>query len=276
MKAIKLLRTFSSVGLLGYGIFAVWLFLILGLLSIVVHQSGCSPAPPFHGTAFVVALDTNRIGAASDKSQLLVRTEETLRKRLRNVGTRPLMERNAEGQLLIKLPQLKTNELASVRRLISKPGLLEFRVVHPESDRLIREGRTALDHEVLKLKRTHGGQTSDTPYLVKKKPELGLTGTYLARSGVESDPITNQPRILLRFDSKGADLFAQITRDNIDRYLAIVLDGELLSAPVIRQAIPSGAAVIDGDFTLREAYELANVLESPLEVPYRLVEEGTF
>ena len=62
----------------------------------------------------------------------------------------------------------------------------------------------------------------------------------------------------------------------MNRQLAIILDGRLLTAPTINGAIPSGSAVTSGDFPIEEAFELANALENPLEVPIRIVEERVF
>ncbi len=77
----------------------------------------------------------------------------------------------------------------------------------------------------------------------------------------------------MTFNAKGAELFGKVTQNNVGRDLAIVLDGELYSAPVIRSAILDGNAVIEGDFTLSEAYSLANVLENPLQAPLKLISE---
>ncbi|MCX8107302.1 MAG: protein translocase subunit SecD, partial [Verrucomicrobiae bacterium] len=100
-----------------------------------------------------------------------------------------------------------------------------------------------------------------------------LTGKHVERSGVFADPVTGAPKISLQFNREGASLFADITRENVGRLLAIVLDGELYSAPRINEPILGGSCEISGDFDLREAYELANVLQNPLEAPVQLEEE---
>ncbi|MEK7707298.1 MAG: protein translocase subunit SecD, partial [Verrucomicrobiota bacterium] len=80
-----------------------------------------------------------------------------------------------------------------------------------------------------------------------------------------------EPQIDFALNSDGAALFADITRENIGRRLAIVLDGELYSAPVIQGEIPSGRGQITGSFDLQAAFELANVLENPLKAPLSIV-----
>jgi SecD/SecF fusion protein len=118
------------------------------------------------------------------------------------------------------------------------------------------------------------GQVFSTPFLVKRGAEKGLTGKYVQRANVSRDPMSNIPEILLRFDSTGADLFGQITKANVGRQLGIVLDGELKSAPVIKGPILGGNASISGGMTdIKEAYELSNVLENPLETPVRIEEQ---
>src|SRR6185503_14659857 len=85
--------------------------------------------------------------------------------------------------------------------------------------------------------------------------------------------MSNQPEILLRFDSKGSEIFAEVTRNNVGRLLAIVLDGELYSAPRINGPIEGGNAVIQGSFTEKEALELSHILENPLEAPLKIEEQ---
>src|SRR5439155_21894755 len=107
---------------------------------------------------------------------------------------------------------------------------------------------------------------------------VALTGKYVKRAMVSNDPVTNEPEIILEFNSDGAELFAQITRElspkgNKYYYLAIVLDGELYSAPRINEEIPGGHARITGQFDVREALELANVLENPLQAPVHIINE---
>jgi SecD/SecF fusion protein len=102
-----------------------------------------------------------------------------------------------------------------------------------------------------------------------------LTGKYVERANVSRNPLSNTPEILLRFDSEGSDKFAEITKANTGRFLAIVLDGVLYSAPRINEPITGGSASISGSFDIKEAFELANVLENPLEAPVRIEEERT-
>ena len=103
-------------------------------------------------------------------------------------------------------------------------------------------------------------------YMVKSKPEL--TGAAIADARVDISSSDNSfrnagsPMVSLTFSRKGADQFAQITGDNIDKRLAIVLDERVYMAPVIRGKIPGGRAIIEGSFTRDEAQDLAIVLRA--------------
>jgi len=85
-----------------------------------------------------------------------------------------------------------------------------------------------------------------------------------------------EPEIAFTLNSQGAKRFAEITGKNIGRRLAIVLDGELCTAPVIRSPIENGSGQITGHFDAKEALELANLLEHPLEVHITLLESRPF
>jgi len=87
------------------------------------------------------------------------------------------------------------------------------------------------------------------------------------------DPVSNKPYIHVSFDTEGAKKFGQITSQNVGKPLAIVLDGELLSAPNINEPILGGSCQITGDYDLKEAYDLATGLENPLEAPVKIIEE---
>jgi SecD/SecF fusion protein len=231
------------------------------------------------GTSFLVALKTPD-GTTNDvtleaKDRMLSQAIEVLRKRVDNLGvSEPVIQPAGENNILIQLPGLSEAEKASAKSQIQKAAFLEFRLVHPESNELIQQGLGAPGYQTLKMRRKlKDGTVVYDSYLVKPTAEKKLTGNHVTQARVDSDYISNQPEILLRFDSTGADLFAQITRENVGRNLAIVLDGELYSAPRINEPITQGNAQITGDYTWQEAYELANVLENPLEAPLEIKQE---
>src|SRR5688572_10745899 len=167
-------------------------YLSLVLLSGVL--CACSPRPPKHGTAFLVAFGTNAVEMPAIEAQSLARAQEVMRKRLNTLGVRSSVEPTASGQLLIKVPRMRTNDLADVRRVLSQGGKLEFRMVHPESEKLLQQDLIEPGYEVLRLQQTRAAANPVlVPYLVKKKPERGLTGKYIRKAEVARSPLTNEP-----------------------------------------------------------------------------------
>ncbi|MBI2485223.1 protein translocase subunit SecD [Candidatus Uhrbacteria bacterium] len=103
-----------------------------------------------------------------------------------------------------------------------------------------------------------------------------LSGKQLERAGVEFDQSTGQPYVALQFDAEGDKLFGEITARRIKQQIAIFLDGEVISAPVVQQAIYGGRAVISGTFTVEEAKLLAQRLNAgALPVPVELLSQRT-
>jgi len=103
-----------------------------------------------------------------------------------------------------------------------------------------------------------------------------LTGAHLRRAEVEFDQNTGEPQVSLQFDSEGSKMFADITRRNLQKPVAIKLDEEIISAPTVQSVIESGQAVITGQFTIDQAKQLAIELNAgALPVPITLVEQRT-
>ncbi len=227
------------------------------------------------GTSFLVSMDTTKLDASVDKSHAVQQAVEVLRKRVDQFGVaEPIIQPAGENRILIQLPGLSEAAKDSAKSQIQKAAFLEFRLVHPESDTLVRQEIVEPGYEIkLEKKRKKGLDGGQRAYLVKKAPEKGLTGKYVERSQPFPDPVTGTPKISLRFKSEGASLFGEITRENVGRQLAIILDGELYSAPNINEPILGGSCEISGSFDWKEAYELANVLQNPLEAPVRIEEE---
>jgi len=127
---------------------------------------------------------------------------------------------------------------------------------------------------------TAGPEVSASHILIKTKqaatPEpwktTGLSGKQLARAGVEFDPNTGMPLVNLTFNDEGKKLFGELTGRNVGKPVAIFLDGAPISVPTVQQAITGGSAVITGNFTLPEAKQLAQRLNSgALPVPIHLL-----
>jgi protein-export membrane protein SecD len=117
---------------------------------------------------------------------------------------------------------------------------------------------------------------------IKKLPanelfiDTGLTGRFLSRATLDFDTRTGEPKVVLTFNSEGQKLFSKITKENVNRILAIFLDGQPISTPVIREEITSGDAVISGGFQVNEAKQLArNLNYGALPVEIKLISTQT-
>ncbi len=227
------------------------------------------------GTSFLVGMETNKLEKSEDRERVLSQAVEVLRKRIDKFGVaEPLIQPAGGDRISIQLPGLSEDVKEEYKRKIETAAFLEFRLVHEKSSDLIAQGLTEPGYEILKEKRRNqDGSYGLVAYLVQKKSAKGLTGRNIKRAMVIRDQISNQPQIDFELDTRGAELFGQLTTENVGRQLAIVLDGELYSAPVINGPIMGGRGQISGSFDLKEARELADVLENPLEAPVKIIEE---
>jgi preprotein translocase subunit SecD len=187
----------------------------------------------------------------------------------------PSIVQQGENRILVQLPGVQDPDRA--KSLIGKTALLEFKLVveGADIDRALRDGPPE-GTEVLYQRRVDKETRQETraPYLVQKKSLL--TGADLATARVSIDQTTSEPYVSVELNPAGARAFAALTEANVGRRLAIILDGNVHSAPVIRERIPSGQAQITGGFTSEEATDLAIVLRAgALPAPVQVLEERT-
>jgi preprotein translocase subunit SecD len=143
-----------------------------------------------------------------------------------------------------------------------------YHLIHKQEERNIREYQI---HEIYIDKM----QESEVLQPDKQWENTQLSGKYLAGASV-SFARAGSPQVALEFNSEGGDLFEEITRRNVDKKVGIFLDGELISAPTVNEAIAGGRAVIEGRFTVDEAKELAQRLNAgALPVPISLISQKT-
>jgi len=201
---------------------------------------------------------------------------ETIRNRVDQFGvSEPDIRKQQKNTILVQLPGIKDPRRAI--KLIGKTALLEFKLVDDEhSVTEALKGRIPPGDEILyQVKRDPStGKKVKIPFLLKKRTML--TGAYITDARVQIDPRTNEPYVLLSFDSRGARIFARVTGENIRKRLAIILDKKVYSAPVIQDRITGGRAQITGAFTMEEAHDLAIVLRAgALPAPVKVIEERT-
>lgn len=201
---------------------------------------------------------------------------ETIRNRIDQFGVSEPDIRPQEGnRILIQLPGIKDPKRAI--ELIGKTARLEFKLVDEDNSlEKALEGDIPPGREILYEASVDPktGRRIKVPYLLKKRTLL--TGEYITDARVRIDSRYNEPYVSLSFNSRGARLFEKITSENIEKRLAIVLDDNVYSAPVIRDRIPNGKAQITGRFTMDDARDLAIVLRAGnLPAPVKILEERT-
>jgi len=200
---------------------------------------------------------------------------ETIRNRIDKFGVaEPVIQKQGSREIVIQLPGLKDTKRAI--DLIGKTAVLEFRLIDESMDpyRAMRTGVPFEDEILYKVSHGADGGVDRQPFLVKK--DVLLTGDFVSDARVAFDRQFNEPYVSLTFDSTGGRIFERVTRKNVGKRLAIVLDGNVYSAPQIREAIGGGRASITGGFKYTEASDLAIVLRAgALPAPVEIVQNVT-
>jgi preprotein translocase subunit SecD len=231
-------------------------------------------SPSVEEGRLLYSLDTSEVTRIKDWAA--TQALETIRNRIDKFGvTEPVIQRQGQREIVIQLPGLKDPDRALA--LIGKTAVLEFKLVDEEHDPFEALARgLPFGAEILYQKRYDRatGMVEETPYLVKK--ETLLTGDLLSDARVAFDQQFNEPYVALTFNSTGARIFERITAQNVGRRLAIILDGNIHSAPVIRERIGGGRASISGGFAYEEATDLAIVLRAgALPAPVNIIQNVT-
>jgi len=201
---------------------------------------------------------------------------ETVRNRIDQFGvSEPEIARQGQNRILIQLPGVKDPQRA--KDLIGKTALLEFKLVDDVNSLQRALAGDIPFGDVILYQRAEDPKTGAVrkiPFLIKDKTLM--TGDALQDARVRFDQYKNTPYIFLSLKSVGAREFDRITAENVGKRLAIILDNNVYSAPVIKQRISGGEAVIEGSFTLDEAKDLAIVLRAgSLPAPVQILEERT-
>lgn len=224
------------------------------------------------------------------KTSTINQALETLRNRIDQFGVaEPLIQRLGKKQIAIQLPGVKNPQRA--KDLIQETALLEFKLLEESKIALdlppqVEKGQEEAVKKEWEDKIPEGaeilfetaisepdGRAYSIPYLVKK--EAVLTGDVLQDARVTIGDF-NEPIVSITFDSQGAREFDLLTAANIGKRMAVVLDGKIYSAPVIRDRISGGRAVIEGTFTTAEANDLAVVLRAgALPAPLKTLQDLT-
>ncbi len=232
------------------------------------------------GTQFLLEMDMSRAqtnaGAMMNADFIAEQAVEVLRRRVDRFGvSEPVIAPAGNGRILVQLPGLSEADKLQAKAQIQKAAFLEFRMVHPDSEGQLSRGVVPPGYVRLYEMVPSGtpGQRIPQPILVKRTSERGLSGKHIEGAGVGHDPATGSPYVSFSLRPDGAQLFGEITQAAIGERLAIILDGEVVSAPRINGAILGGNGQITGSFTDKEAFELSTSLENPLAAPLEVKEE---
>ena len=240
------------------------------------------------GTRLVYELRSTEVERV--KTSAINQALETLRNRIDEFGVaEPLIQRLGLNQIAIQLPGVKDPQRA--KDLIQETALLEFKLLEESKAALdlppqVEKGQEDTVRKALAGKIPEGaeilfesavsepdGRAYSIPYLVKK--DAVLIGDVLQDARVTIGDF-NEPIVSITFDSKGAREFDELTAANIGKRMAVVLDGKVYSAPVIRDRISGGRAIIEGTFTTAEANDLAVVLRAgALPAPLKTLQDLT-
>ena len=191
---------------------------------------------------------------------------EIVRKRIDDLGTKePSIQLQGSDQIAIQLPGVQNP--AEVEALLGKTAKMTFHLVD-ESVSLADAQRAKMPFDSVLVDGDEGGA-----YVLKRAPIVG--GDQLASATATMDQ-TGQAVVAFKFHDRGAKAFAKATTENVNRRLAIVLDGKVISAPVISEPITSGDGRISGNFTMQSASELALMLRSgALPAPLEKIRSGS-
>ena len=233
------------------------------------------------GTSFLIRLEPPASAEGGKRpitKSMVDQAIEAIRKRVDRFGvSEPIITPQGNDRILVQIPGLDAANIQEARDQLSRVAKLEFRLVYPDNGQRLKaidEGKEVIPPEyrieTYKQQTEGNGKPFEERVLVKKKADLGGNHVSQASAGYGNEGW----EVTLRFDGEGAKVFGQITEANVGHRFAIVLDGVIQSAPVIKTAIYGGNAVISGGrMDETESRGLASVLENPLQTPVKIEEE---
>jgi len=189
----------------------------------------------------LIAVDTPEAPVTEDKMRLAA---DVIRRRVDGLGvTEPNIRRKGDRRIVLELPGVKNPEEAL--EAIGRTALLEFVELPPNIPDNINQM-----------------QPDEFRKWLVENGIVVVTGANLKEAGVAFDNVTNKPLVSIAFDSEGSERFEEATRRNIHQPIFILLDKEIISSPVVQQAITGGKAVIENIGSVEDAQELTVLLNS--------------
>lgn len=192
-------------------------------------------------------------GVKERMSSLVAQSMEVIRNRVDEVGTtEPTIQRQGQDRVLVQVPGF--DDSARLKELISRTARLTFHLVHPTMTAAQAEAQ-GIPAGYFILPSADGGNE-----LLNENVELG--GESLTNAQPGFDQQTSRSVVSFQFDTRGAITFGEITSKNVGKRFAIVLDNQVITAPVIQQAITGGSGQISGNFTPETSNDLAVLLRA--------------
>jgi preprotein translocase subunit SecD len=213
-----------------------------------------------------IVMTPTQAGTAQALENAMKTAREVVYNRIDPEGTKEVtVIRQGSDRILVQVPGLKDPE--GLKQLLGKTARLEFKLVDLTADPAqVAQGRAPVGSQVLPVQ---GGGT------IAVKRRAIVNGDQLIDASQSFDE-NNQPAVSINFNNTGAKAFARVTRENVNKPFAIILDNVVLSAPNILQPILGGQASITGNYTVETANELATQLRSgKLPVELKVIEERT-
>lgn len=222
------------------------------------------------GNRFVISATAGGLDEAVENA--MESATEVVRRRIDELGTRePTIIRQGDARIVVQVPGL--DDPQELKDLLGQTANLEFKLVDRDalpSD--VQQGIAPPGSEIL----PYAEDSNFAGQFIAVERLGGIRGDRLTGAQQGFDPQTNEPVVNIQFDAQGGAQFAQLTRENAGFPFAIILDGEVLSAPNINEPILGGGAQISGSFTVESANALAIQLRSgALPVELTIIEERT-
>ena len=207
----------------------------------------------------------NEIFKKNIKESAIKQSLEIVRKRIDESGTKePLIQRSGKKRILLQLPGIKDPE--RIKELLGTTAKLTFHMVDDEDTLSLKSNRAPFGKIIVA-----DFYDSEIKYLVEKKSRVG--GENLTDAKASFDPQEGHA-VSFRFDTTGAQKFGKATSDNVGKRFAVILDGVVITAPVINTAITGGSGIITGNFSSQEATDLSVLLRAgALPAPLSIIEE---
>lgn len=208
---------------------------------------------------------------ALQQAHLLEQSIEIVNRRIDETGTKePIIQRQGGERIIVQVPGLQ--DPAELKRLLGKTAKMSFHLVNEGlAIDAYNTGNVPIGTQLLEAdgdEMDYNGQKLRYPVF----SEVALSGELL--TGATATYQNGVPVVSFQFNRLGAQKFASITQKNIGKRFAVVLDNKVITAPVIRGAIPGGSGIIEGNFTVESADELAKLLRAgALPAPLNIIEE---